>query len=319
MTERRLIHPDHTINQILATACQNLREGAFSEAVDALERVLEMDVEYPGAASVLKCASFWSEHLEQEFVPRDGFERGEALLALWKLFLAFEQRLADVPERYLFAIKQYVFSAALASYLSAVTEQEPTDPDLLLSVGRCCKGLGNYEKAIEHLERANLERKDDARILAELADCYSLVSETRAAKVFFREAFFIDAQAIDLSGLESPLITRLAGKLREMGRAGPALAEWIPVYGAVWGVFSVRREMKPLEYGKLKQAIYQLEKELGARAARDLLVPRLINRYIWLIDHYLAVGEQRERIEEVLAKVRDLDPGLYREYTGQEE
>ena len=90
MTERRLI-PDDTINQVLNTACQNLREGAFSEAIDALEKVLEMDVEYPGAASVLKCASFWSERLERELVPRDGFERGETLLAYWKLFLAFER------------------------------------------------------------------------------------------------------------------------------------------------------------------------------------------------------------------------------------
>jgi tetratricopeptide (TPR) repeat protein len=315
MIERRLIHTDDTINQILTTACQNLREGEFSEAVDAFERVLETDVEYPGAASVLKCASFWSERLERELVPRDGFERGETLLALWKLFLAFHQRLADVPERFLFAIKQYVFSSALASYLSASAEQEPTDPDLLLSVGRCCKGIGNYEKAIEHLERANLERKEDARILAELADCYSLVSETRAAKVFFREAFFIDAQAVDLAGLESPLVTRLTGKLRAMGFSGAPLAEWIPVYGAIWGAFNVRREMKPLEFGKLKQAIYQLEKDHGAGKERELVVPRLINRYFWLIDHYLAVGEQRGRIEEVLAKIRDLDPRVHREYT----
>ena len=315
MTERRLIHPDDAINQILTTACQNLREGEFSEAVDALERVLELDVEYPGAASMLKCASFWSERLERELVPRDDFERGETLLALWRLFLAFEQKLADVPERCLFAIKQYVFSSALASYLSASAEHEPTDPDLLLSVGRCCKGLGNYEKAIEHLERANQEKKEDARILAELADCYSLVSETRAAKIFFREAFFIDAQAIDLGALESPLITRLAARLRDMGLEGPPLAEWMPVYGAIWGVFNMRREIKPLEFGKLKQAIYQLEKDLAARADRDLAVPRLINRYFWLIDHYLAVGEQRERIEEVLAKIRDLDPRVHREYT----
>jgi len=312
MTERRLI-PDDTINQVLNTACQNLREGAFSEAIDALEKVLEMDVEYPGAASVLKCASFWSERLERELVPRDGFERGETLLAYWKLFLAFEQRLADVPERYLFAIKQYVFSSALASYLSASAEQEPTDPDLLLQVGRCCKGIGNYEKAIEHLERANLERKEDAQILAELADCYSLVNETRAAKVFFREAFFIDAQAIELAGLESPLIARLSAKLRGRGLSGPALNEWIPVWGAIWGVFNVRRELKPLELGKLKQAVYQLEKE--REAERELLVPRLINRYFWLIDHYLAAGEQRERIEEVLERIRDLDPQVHREYT----
>ena len=44
-------------------------------------------------------------------------------------------------------------------------------------------------------------------------------------------------------------------------------------------------------------------------------MPRLINRYFWLIDHYLAAGEQRERIEEVLEKIRDLDPQVHREYT----
>ena len=314
MTERRLI-PEDTINQILNTAFQDLREGAFSEAIDALEKVLEMDVEYPGAASVLKCASFWSERLERELVPREGFERGETLLAHWRMFQAFSQKLADVPERYLFAIKQHVFSSALASYLSASADQEPSDPDLLLQVGRCCKGIGNYEKAIEHLERANRERKEDPVILVELADCYSLVNETRAAKVFFREAFFLDAQAIDLDSLESPLIGRLVSRLQEAGLSGQALNEWIPVWGAIWGVFNVRREMKPLEFGKLKQAIYQLEKDLAGRTAGELGVPRLINRYFWLIDHYLAAGEQRERIEEILEKIRDLDPRVYREYT----
>ena len=313
--ERQLIFRDDTIVQILNTACQNLKEGAFAEAVDALEKVLEMDMEYPGAASALKCAVFWNERLEKDRLPGDGFERGEMLLAQWRLFLAFVDRLADVPEMHLFAIKHFVFSSALSSYLGAGAGPEPTDADILLQLGRCFKGIGNYEKAIEHLERANGEKRDDARILAELADCYSLVNESRAAKVFFREAFFIDAQAVDLAALESPLVGRLAAKLRETGYAGPALNEWIPVYGAIWGVFSVRRELKPLELGKLKQGIHTLEKDLGTVAAREITVPRLINRYFWLIDHYLASGEERERIDEVLLKIRDLDPRVHREYT----
>jgi hypothetical protein len=81
-------------------------------------------------------------------------------------------------------------------------------------------------------------------------------------------------------------------------------------------VFSVKREMKPLEYGKLRQAIYHIERELRTSGAgRALLVPRLINRYFWLIDHYIAAGEARERIEEVLSKIRDLDPRVHAEYT----
>lgn len=330
MTGGQRIFRDESITQILNTVSQNLKEGLFSEAIDALEKVLEHDVEYPGAASTLKCAGFWKERLEKERAPHDGFEKGEHLLAQWKLFQVFAERLADVPERCMFAIKQYVFSSALACYLTVTAEGDTGgDPDILLQVGRCCKGIGNYERAIEYLERANREKREDARILAELADCYSLVNESRAGKVFFREAFFIDPQAVDLAGLESPLVQRITARLRAMGHAGPALNEWFPVYGTIWGVLGVKREMKPLEFGKLKQAIYQLEKDLGASragregagaparpgAARELLVPRLINRYFWLIDHYMTAGEQRERVEEVLAKIRDLDPRVHAEYT----
>jgi tetratricopeptide (TPR) repeat protein len=301
----------------LAGVYVHLKEGQFAEAVDALERVIERDVEHPGAASALKCASFWMERRTVERAPMDGFEHGEQLLGQWRLFLAFIERLPDAPEMCVFAIKQYVFSSALASYLSAQTdaEGEPGDPDVLLQIGRCFKGVGNYERAIESLERANLARREDPRILAELADCYSLVSESRTAKVFFREAFFIDAQGIDLAGLESPLIQRLAARLRGMGFSGPALNEWIPVYGAIWGILSVKRELRPLELGKLKQAIYQLSKELREPGgARELLVPRLANRYIWLIEHELGAGEPRERIDEVLEKIRELDPRVHRDY-----
>jgi tetratricopeptide (TPR) repeat protein len=298
----------------LAGVCAHLKEGQFAEAVGALERVIERDVEYPGAASALKCASFWMERRTAERAAADGFEHGEQLLGQWRLFLAFVERLQDAPEMCVFAIKQYVFSSALASYLSAQTDSVD-DPDVLLQIGRCSKGMGNYERAIESLERANIARREDPRILAELADCYSLVSESRAAKVFFREAFFIDAQSIDIATLESPLIQRLASKLRGMGFAGPALNEWIPVYGAIWGILSVRRELKPLELGKLKQAIYQLSKELREPGApREILVPRLANRYIWLIEHELGAGEPRERIDEVLEKIRELDPRVHRDY-----
>jgi tetratricopeptide (TPR) repeat protein len=309
---------DEAVLQFYTGVAQALREGLFAEAIDALEKILEIAIDYPGASAALKCAAFWKEQLEREHTARDGFERGEQLMAQWRLFQAFAERLPDMPERCLFAIKQFVFSSSLACYLSAEAGSGQTggDPDVLLQIGRCCKGLGNYERAIENLERANIERKEDPRILAELADCYSLVNEARAAKVFFRESFFLDPQAIDLAGLESPLVQRLAGRLRAMGYAGPALAEWMPVYGAIWGVFNVKREMKPLEFGKLKQGIYQLEKDgSAAGAARDLLVPRLINRYFWLIDHYLTTGEPRERIEEILAKIRELDPRVHQEYT----
>ena len=107
-------NPPLAARQIFETACQALREGMFPEAIDALESLLEKDVEFPGAASALKCAGFWKERGEKEEAPLEGFERGEQLLGQWRLFQAFAERLADVPERCMFAIKQFVFSTALA-------------------------------------------------------------------------------------------------------------------------------------------------------------------------------------------------------------
>ena len=41
----------------------------------------------------------------------------------------------------------------------------------------------------------------------------------------------------------------------------------------------------------------------------------MINRYFWLIDHYRATGEPRERIDDVLARIRETDPAVHEDYT----
>jgi tetratricopeptide (TPR) repeat protein len=313
MTEGRLSNHEDKIIEILNAAYQDLKEGAFAAAIGLLEKALEIDLEHPGVASTLRCAGFWRERQEQEQSCTDTYDRGELLLSQWKAFAAFAERLGDVPEQCVLAVKQHVFSSALAHYLQ-LCEADSGDPEALLRVGRCYKGLGNYELAIVYLEKANRERRESAEQLAELADAYSLASETRTAKVFFREAFFLDPQGVDLAVLESPMIRRLEEKVRRLGFSGPEVNEWLPVYGTIYGVLNVKREMKPLELGKLKQSVFLMEKEIETKSEARGLVPRLINRYFWLIDHYLSAGEGREKIEEILARIRELDPRVYREY-----
>ena len=68
------------------------------------------------------------------------------------------------------------------------------------------------------------------------------------------------------------MIRRLAAKVASLGYKGLELSEWIPVYGAVLGIFAIKRELKAVEVGKLRQSIYQLEndskEEGGARRSR---------------------------------------------------
>ena len=192
---------------------------------------------------------------------------------------------------------------------------EQSDPELILRLGRAYKGRGDYETAIQYLEAAATAKRDDAAVLAELGDAYALINETRRAKALFREAFFINPQRIDVEFLESGLITRLTEKALEAGREGIELTEWIPVYGEILGVLSVKRELKPIEAGKLKQSIYELETELAADGARrPILLPRLINRYFWLVDYYMNQKEEKARIDELLLKIKLLDSNVHKMY-----
>jgi predicted solute-binding protein len=110
-------------------------------------------------------------------------------------------------------------------------------------------------------------------------------------------------------------ISRLVDKLKEKGLTGPELLEWIPVYGAIYGVFNVKRELRPIEFGKLKQTIFKFENEIRERSEKKAyLVPRLINHYFWLIDHYTGTGEEKSKIQEVLLKLKTLDPIVYKEF-----
>jgi hypothetical protein len=42
--------------------------------------------------------------------------------------------------------------------------------------------------------------------------------------------------------------------------------------------------------------------------------PRLLNSYFRLIDHYICVSESREKIEDILRKVKRLNTEIFMEY-----
>ncbi len=93
--------------------------------------------------------------------------------------------------------------------------------------------------------------------------------------------------------MESLLIGKLIDNIRSQGFDNSELCEWIPVYGVLYGVFNIKRELKALELGKLKQSIHALENRYEEEPEnRYITVPRLLNRYFWLIDYYINIKEQ---------------------------
>ena len=289
--------------------------GSFNEAGETLEQALGVDYECAEVLTALKSAQFWIERSARLEELDDDFERGEYLMKHWGEFTSFIKREEGKYEEGLFAVKQWAFGHALSCYLRVLESTAGREPELLYRIGRCYKGKGDYKRALEYLEACNHQRTDDPQILAELADCYAFINEMKASKAFFREAFFLDPQRITIESLESKMIRRLVGQIKSMGLDEHDLREWIPVYGVVFGVFNVKRELRSLEYGKLKQSIYALESKIEEEGRREhSLEPRLLNRYFWLIDHYLSAGDDRDKIDDVLVKIRVLNPTVYEHY-----
>ncbi|MDR1024342.1 MAG: hypothetical protein LBL56_01345 [Treponema sp.] len=309
---------ENTVGEFIQKAYDRLDAADSEGALKNLEEALRIDFDHPEVKDGLKCLTWWIEHIKRADDFQETYDKGVFILSQWKPYYSFLDRFDRHFESCQFVIRRYVFSTALG-YFSGVLGDGANehDPDLLLLVGRCYKGVGNYGESLKYLEQAARFKRDDAETLSELADVNALLAENRAAKALFREAFFVDPQKIDLRSMESELIIRLRDRVQSMGYTGPELAEWIPVYGNLFRVFSVKRELKQSELSRLKQSIFTLENEIGhAGNEQDhLLKPRLINRYFRLIDHYENTRDDPGTVEDTMRKIKIIDKTIYEWYT----
>jgi tetratricopeptide (TPR) repeat protein len=303
---------------LLKKAYDKLKASDAVTALALLEKALDYDYDNDEIKHALKCVHWWLEHTRRIDDIKNPYEKGAFMISLFKQYHVFLEQFNMIYEQCQYAVRFFVYSKALFFFeglLGSPANQH--DPGLLLLVGRCYKGLGNFDEALNYLEQTISIKREDAETLAEVADINALLSNTKTAKTLFKEAFFIDPLKIDLRFLESALILNLRDNVSALGYKDGLLLEWIPVYGYLWGVFSVKRELKQMEVGRLKQSIFSLEAEYNSNPARrDLVRPRLLNQYFWLMDYYETGREEASSIEGTLLRIRVTDPDIYKMYTG---
>ncbi|HCC37342.1 MAG TPA: hypothetical protein DEQ14_06845 [Treponema sp.] len=302
---------------LIQTAYDNLKapDANAQKVAEILNQALGLEFENAELKHALKCVNWWIERTGKIGEYQNPFEKGSFILSLLKPYYDFLDRLDEDYEQCQYAVRRFVFSSALGYFKDLLGDGiNQHDPGLLLLIGRCYKGVGNYDEALKYLGQAVRFRREDGATLAELADVNALLAETRAAKALFREAFFLDPSGIDLRSLESEMILLLRRKVAELGYKETEICEWIPVFGCLLGVFSVKRELKQVEAGRLKQSIFSLEEEFRRENAEPYIKPRLLNRYFWLIDHYENIRENPSLIDETLLKIKVTDPAIHEMY-----
>lgn len=301
----------------LAFAYESLKNADLQSADFYLENALNADFEHPEVLLAMKCLEFWKGQLSK--MPETGnlLERGDYLCASWKNFILFLTHIGDTFETVRYVYKRFVFGLALDQYLALPDEEkEKLGAALDIRLGRARKATGDIETALIHLERAAKAQRNDARVLAELADAYAMAGETRLSKALFREAFFLDPKNIEIEFLESEFILKIIENIKKLGYSDNDIPVWIPVYAEIWGVFNIKRELSTAEYTRISASARQLEIELRESSQhRSSLVPSLLNRYFWMADHLKANGEEKG-LHSVLLKIKILDQSIYEAYVG---
>lgn len=307
---------ENRIESQLNDAILHLRLGQPEQAYEIISSLFEVQLDSKELIYVTRCCTFWIDSQKRLKKIEDPYERSENTLLEWKSFKSFITREVDVYEPAFYAVKKGFFTNALNSFTQLLESNDSLlKAEMYRRTGICYKKLGDFENAKNCLIEANNSHKGLAAVLAELADCYSLCGEDRIGKVLFREAFFQNPEAIDIDFLDSQLIKCLIKKIQDKGYSGKNLLYWIPVYGVIGGIFNVKRELTSLEVARLAKNIYQLENEYkdpGCNA--EILVPKLLNSYFWLIDHYILKHESVHKINEVLLKIKILDSQIYEAY-----
>jgi len=314
---------EQAVAGLIQKAYDKLKASNARDAAALLEEALQIDFDNEETKYALKSVNWWLEHTARIEDIKNPYEKGGFILSQFKQYYSFLDTITIAGSYDLcqYAVRRYVFSSALRCFDDLLGDGvNQHDPGLLLLVGRCYKGVGNYDEALKYLEQAARFRREDGETLAELADVNALLGEADTAKALFREAFFLNPEKIDLRSMESEMIVRLRSRLiqeliQKEGYREEDLREWIPVYGKLWGIFTVQRELKPIEFGRLKQSIFTLETECRGNPEQSaLLKPRLINRYFWLMDYYEIKREDPDLIEEVKLKIKVTAPEIYERY-----
>ena len=292
-----------------------LRQGNPFDAQSIISSLFENDLDSAELNYTNKCCVFWVESIKRLNYIKDVFERSEALLLEWKTFQSYISR-EETYEPAFFAMQYGFFSNALKEFTKFIEVKDALQrAEVFKNAGICYKKLGDFVNAKAFLSEANKIYPGLSEVIAELADCLALCGEDKYAKLFFREAFFIGPEDIDLDFLDSELIRCLISKTKEKGFTGKVLHYWIPVFGVLSGVLNIKRELTSVEVARLKKDIYAMEMEYKDPACNsEVIVPKLLNNYFWLMDHYELSRENPAKINEMLIKIKVLDSSVYDAY-----
>jgi tetratricopeptide (TPR) repeat protein len=321
----QLSFSDDPLSSGINEVYQLIEEGSFKQAIMKLDDLMDINPDYPGVTEGYRSAKFWSNRAGEIENLTGGKQTADFLMREWEEFKVYAANNNMTDSTAYLSVMKYVFFNASEHYKIAFKEQESTTDnfDLLLNLSMCFIILKEYKASIETLEYARSSNRNSARLNSLLGEAYFNTNEISRSLLFFKEAFFINPSEIDLSPLRAKPIQDLAGIAKEKKPGAGDIREWMPVFGFTNDIFYSRRNINSEQIESIKREIYALEKNLHAssreKSAGSNIIPRLINKYIWMLDYFRFQNYDYESIMEIKNRLIQLDGEIFESYFKEHE
>jgi len=308
---------DTETKAIIESVIAAIEEGAFEEAIATLNAEIAHHNENKLIDFLLCSLLFWQKRMNNVKRIAHLIERAHYLLGEWGKYKSFCDKYRDVAhdlDQYIFVFRKMNNKIALAFLGNALNDPLVDEAKVHLYTARCHKGSGDYERAIATYRLVIGRMPQSSSAYAELGDCYLLIGNELIGRLFLREAFYINADEVDVTFLESELIMNIINRLRaSKAMQNKSYKKWIGVYAVLWDIFTVKRELKTAEYGVLRQRIYALEREYSETKS-SALEPKLLYAYFYLLDYCRKAKNMHINSDEIMMKIKGINPNIYNMY-----
>lgn len=316
----QLTFSDDPLQQESAEIYQLISEGKFQEAIKKSDQLMTINPEFPGVIEAYRTAKFWANREKEIKTTDEGKKTADFLMLEWNAFEDYASYKEMKSSSAYKSAMRYIFFKAAEQYKLAFQHNEETDNqfDLLINLGECFLRLKEYKYAVETLEYAMTSYKSNAKLLFILGESYYHLDDIPKCLLYMREAFQIDPSQIDISLIESKPITDIIEVIRNSGKNVRDIREWIPIFGFLTDIFYVRRNLNKHQVESLKREVFNLENSLGRMNSDDIeatnILPRIINKYLWLLDYYENQNINIENSDQIKNRLLSFDKDLFQEY-----
>lgn len=303
---------------IFRTISKHLENGDFKSASNELDLLLKQDISHEQIISCLKVIGFWQDCFDRfyQIAANEHYQKGFFIIKQWIVFHTHFKSLLPYLEVELYGLKLFLFEQALLEFKQINSHLR--DEESLLHISRCYKGLDNYEQALRFIDNCFKRNRSNPTVMAEYADLLLLTEHTVMGKLLYKEAFFLDPQRVELAFLESPIILKMIEIISKKEYDINRVKSWIPVYGAIYDAFNIKRGLRTVELGRIKSTIYSLE-STNSYLEDPIQKAKLLNHYFWYIDHLKETVVNnitaKDEIDQLLSKIKRVDVEIYKEYT----